>query len=64
MLDGWQKMVVVYEAFSPEIAQDMEQALISHARESNFLTRVVNTNPGGEGLRTARRSNYLYFLCG
>lgn len=64
MLDGWRKMVIVYEAFLPEIARSMEQALIAHARESNFLTLVVNTTPGGEGLSTARRSNYLYVLCG
>ncbi|WNG44240.1 hypothetical protein F0U60_09060 [Archangium minus] len=64
MNDGWHKMVLLYEAFSPEIALGMERELIAYARQTNFLTLVENINPGGEGLSHARRSNYLYLLCG
>ncbi len=63
MADGWRKMVLIYEAFSPEIAQGMEQSLIAYAKKCDFLSLVVNVNPGGEGIGRARRSNYLYVLC-
>jgi hypothetical protein len=64
MSDGWRKMVLLYDAFSPEIAQRMERQLIAHAREANFLSLVANTHPGGTGLGATRRSTYLYILCG
>lgn len=60
---GWRKMVLLYEAFSPEIARGMERELIAHLHAANFRTRVGNANAGGEGLSDEQRSNFLYLLC-
>ncbi|MFE8603934.1 hypothetical protein [Archangium violaceum] len=61
---GWEKMVVLYEAYNPAIARDLEQDLIQYARESNFMTEVMNISPGGEGIRDDSGRNYVYVLVG
>ena len=60
--NGWQKMVLLYEAFRPDIARDLEQDLIDYAHRCNFRLAVENINPGGEGLTNENRNNYLYVL--
>ena len=59
---GWSRMIVVYEAFTPEIAADLERDLIDYAHRCGFRVPVENVNPGGEGISAERRSNYLYIL--
>ena len=60
--NGWQKMVLLYEAFRPDIARDLEQDLIDYARRCDFRIAIDNINPGGEGLTDKTRNNYLYVL--
>ncbi len=60
--NGWQKMVLIYEAFRPDIARDLEQDLIDYAHRCDFRIAVENVKPGGEGLSDEIRSNYLYVL--
>jgi hypothetical protein len=60
--DDWTKMVVVYEALSPDIAQYLERDLIDYCRRCNFAIDIENINPGGEGITPQRRKNYLYLL--
>jgi hypothetical protein len=62
--DRWSKLVCLYDAYTPEIAQDMEQKLIAYARGCNFMLDIENISSGGEGIGTTRRSNYLYVLVG
>lgn len=62
--DQWEKMVVLYEAYTPKIARDMERNLIAYARQCNFREDIRNINPGGEGLGAASGSHYLYVLVG
>jgi hypothetical protein len=62
--DSWEEMVLIYKAYTPEIAREIEQELIAASRESNFLLDIENVNPGGEGLGDVRRSNYIYVLVG
>lgn len=60
--NGWWKMVLLYEAFRPDIARDIEKDLIDYAHRCDFRITVENVNPGGEGLTEQQRSNYLYVL--
>jgi len=64
MRNGWQKMVLLYEAFRPDIARDLERDLIDYAHRCAFRIAVENINPGGEGLTEELRNNYLYVLVG
>jgi hypothetical protein len=59
---GWTKMVLLYKAFTPQIASSMERALIRYARDCNFRVGVENVRPGGEGIGEESRPNYLYVL--
>lgn len=61
---GWRKMVLLYDAYTPEIAYELERDLIDYAGRCGFLLPIENINPGGEGIGSARRSNYLYVLVG
>ena len=60
--NGWQKMVLLYEAFRPDIARDLEQDLIDYARRCDFRIAIDNISPGGEGLTDDNKNNYLYVL--
>jgi hypothetical protein len=60
--NGWEKMAVIYKAFTPEIAREAEQELIAYARSCNFLSDVENGTDGGEGIRDQVRYNFLYIL--
>jgi GIY-YIG catalytic domain-containing protein len=61
---GWNKMRVLYEAFNPSIAKELERDLIDYARRCNFLVEIENINPGGEGIRNDSGLHYLYVLVG
>lgn len=60
--DGWEKMVLLYDAYTPTIAREVEKEMIASARESNFILDIENVNPGGEGIGDLDRSNYVYVL--
>jgi hypothetical protein len=60
--DGWEKMVLLYEAYTPAIAREIEQKLIAEAREHHFRLGTENINPGGEGITDEDRPNYVYVL--
>lgn len=60
--NGWRKMVLVYEAIRPDIAQHLERDLIDYAHRCGFQVEVENVNPGGEGISSQNRKNYLYVL--
>jgi len=60
--NGWQKMVLLYEAFNPEIACELERSLIRYAASCNFLIEPDNINPGGEGIGAQNRVNFVYLL--
>jgi hypothetical protein len=62
--NDWRKMVLLYEAYRPDIAISMERELISYARGCGFIIDIENVNPGGEGLSCEQKSNYLYVLVG
>lgn len=62
MRNGWYKMVLLYEAFRPDIARELERDLIDYANGCNFRIEVENITPGGEGLKNESRKNYLYVL--
>jgi len=64
MLNGWAKMVLLYEAYRPDIARDLEQDLIDYARRCNFLMPIENITLGGEGIGDKDHLNYLYVLVG
>lgn len=59
---GWRRMVILYDAYTPEIAAKMERALIDYARSCNFIVRSENIGPGGEGIVEEARSNFIYLL--
>jgi hypothetical protein len=59
---GWDKMVVLYEAFSPQIVRDLERDLIDYAQHCNFQLEIENIAAGGEGIRDQPRTSYLYVL--
>jgi uncharacterized cupin superfamily protein len=61
---GWNKMRVLYEAFSPQIAKGLERDLIDYARRCNFQVDIENVNPGGEGIQPHRETHCLYVLVG
>lgn len=60
--NGWQKMVLLYEAFTPDIARALERGLIEHARSCNFQIDIENIADGGEGLSNETLLTYLYVL--
>lgn len=60
--NGWKKMVILYEAFTPKIAQKMERDLIDYARRCNFRIAPENIGFGGEGILDTPRSNFLYLV--
>ncbi|KFE66485.1 hypothetical protein [Hyalangium minutum] len=62
--NGWNKMRVLYEAFNPSIAKELEQDLIDYARRCNFRVAIENINPGGEGIQSHSRTHCLYVLVG
>jgi hypothetical protein len=62
--NGWAKMVLLYEAYRPDIAIDLERDLIDYAHRCNFLMPPDNINPGGEGIGNEQRYHYLYVLVG
>jgi hypothetical protein len=59
---GWRKMVVLYEAFTPQIAAALEADLIDYARRCNFRTSVGNVRDGGDGLNPNGGHTYVYLL--
>jgi hypothetical protein len=61
-LNGWAKMVLLYEAYRPDIAVDLERDLIDYARRCNFIIPIENITPGGEGIDNAQGYHYLYVL--
>lgn len=60
--NGWQKMVLLYDAYRPDIAVEMERELIEHAHDCRYIIDIENINLGGEGLSHEQRSNYLYVI--
>lgn len=62
--NGWNKMVLLYEAFRADIARDLERDLINYAHRCNFKLAPENVNPGGEGIGRQERANYVYVLVG
>ncbi len=63
-LNGWRKMVLLYDAYRPDIAISMGIELITYARSCGFIIEIENVSRGGEGIGSAARSNYLYILVG
>lgn len=61
-LNGWSRMVLLYEAFTAEIARTLECDLIDYARRCNFRLPPGNVCPGGEGIGSRPGSHYLYLL--
>ena len=57
-------MVLLYEAFNPEIACELERSLIRYAASCNFRIQPENINPGGEGIGAQNRANFVYLLVG
>ncbi len=64
MRNGWSKMVLLYEAFRPDIAIDLERDLIDYARRCRFQIPPENINPGGEGIGTNQQTHFVYVLVG
>jgi hypothetical protein len=60
----WRKMVLLYEAFNPEIARELERSLIRYAACCNFRIEPENINPGGEGIGAQSQANFVYLLVG
>src|SRR5690349_19692516 len=59
---GWAKMVLVYCAYTPDIARTVETELIDYARRCNFLFDIQNVNPGGEGILDRNGAHFVYVL--
>ncbi|WP_147451348.1 hypothetical protein [Corallococcus llansteffanensis] len=64
MRNGWSKMVLLYEAFRPDIAVDLERDLIDYARRCNFLMPPENISSGGEGIGNIQQSYFVYLIVG
>ncbi|RYZ36679.1 MAG: hypothetical protein EOO71_30915 [Myxococcaceae bacterium] len=62
--DGWEKMVLLYDAWSTPIAEELERALIKYARECRFKVSIENIRDGGESLSRTRKNHFLYVLVG
>ncbi|MBM7112474.1 hypothetical protein [Archangium primigenium] len=60
--NGWEQMVVLYEAYRADIAIDLERDLIDYAHRCRFRNPITNINPGGESLSTKETSHFLYIL--
>jgi hypothetical protein len=63
-LNGWVKMVLLYEAYSTDIAINLERDLIDYAHRCHFQIPPDNRAPGGEGIGNEQLSHYLYLLVG
>lgn len=61
--NGWSRMVVVYEAYTPEIGIALERDLIDYARRCNF-NPIENVSAGGEGIVATSGPCFLYVLLG
>ncbi|NOK08822.1 hypothetical protein [Corallococcus exercitus] len=59
---GWKKMVLIYEAYSTDIAERLERGLINYARQCRYRVEIENVGDGGEGLSTTRQRHFLYLL--
>ncbi len=57
-------MVLLYEAYTEDIAIDLERALIDYARRCNFILPVDNITAGGEGIYEHENCHYIYFIVG
>lgn len=62
--NDWRKMVLVYEAFNPDIARELERYLIRYAASCNFRIEPENISHGGEGISAQNRANFVYLLVG
>lgn len=60
--NGWTKMVLLYEAWSPDLATSLERELIAWAQQTGFQVECGNRAPGGEGILTDRSTHYIYVL--
>lgn len=60
--EGWDRMVVSYEALSPDIATALERDLITYARQGDFKLPIANVDEGGDAARAWGGKYYLYFL--
>lgn len=61
-LDGWGRMVLLYESEWPGATRSMERALIQYAREANFLIRPENVLPGGESIPDDAEAYWVYII--
>ncbi|MCK6522541.1 GIY-YIG nuclease family protein [Myxococcota bacterium] len=58
---AWDRMLVVYEAYTPRIAAELERALIDLARDIDS-DKVLNESEGGESVGRQDGHVYLYLL--
>ena len=61
---GMAKMVLLYKAWSANLAISMERELIDWARATNFRIEHLNMSDGGEGIPHHQRKHYIYILVG
>jgi hypothetical protein len=57
----WDRMLLVYEAYTPGIAADLERALIDLARDMDD-EKVLNESDGGENTQFQSGHVFLYLL--
>ena len=57
--NDWRKMVLLYEAFNPEIACELERSLIRYAASCNFRIEPENIIRGGEGFGAQNGANLV-----
>lgn len=62
--NGWQRMVILYEAWGAKLAADMEHELIAWAQECNFNVEHWNAGGGGEGIVGGAETYEVYVLIG
>ncbi|MDP2313815.1 MAG: hypothetical protein Q8P41_12980 [Pseudomonadota bacterium] len=61
--NGWEKMVLLYNAYGPGLAAGMETKLIAHVHTTEFRVVKENVGRGGEGV-LPDNSHFIYVLVG
>src|SRR5688572_15562267 len=46
--NGWIRMILLYEAWSAEIARELEMDIIDYCRRCNFKIPIENKSDGGD----------------
>lgn len=58
---GYSRLVVVYEAFNPRVAREVEQELIDYAHRCGFRSQPDNIAAGGENIEDGSGRWFIYF---